>query len=171
MAARVVPAVAVAHKSRVTAVAGARKFRVTTITSDIGGKRSSTRTQPGDQNRSQLLDDAPAARAAAAGATPGGGGGKHGKHPPRTERRPIPRPLVDSLWNPVNLWQYSTFSWAGGMLADGYARSLDENDLFELPPYMRSRFLTDRLEVKFQQYHKEGYKHPLAWAMIYANLR
>lgn len=59
----------------------------------------------------------------------------------------------------------------GALLTDGYARPLDENDLFELPPYMRSRFLTDRLEARFEQYHKEGYKYPLAWAMIYANLR
>ena len=39
------------------------------------------------------------------------GGGKGGKHPRRTERRPIPAPLVDSLCNPLNLLRYSTFSW------------------------------------------------------------
>ena len=118
------------------------------------------------------------AEAATAGA--GGGAGGHrcscagsgeGGHPPRTERRPVPQALVGSLCNPANFFSYSTFSWVGGLLRDGRARPLDENDLYELPPAMRSKFLTDRLEARFEEYRTAGHANPLAWALLAANRR
>ena len=54
-------------------------------------------------------------------------------------------------------------------MADGYVRPLDENDLYDIPTHMSTKFVTDRLERTFQRNVAAGYKHPLAFAVVQAN--
>ena len=79
--------------------------------------------------------------------------------PPPPKERPISNEFS------TNIISQSIFWWANGLLAVGYKRPLELQDLPRIAPERHNRPITERLEAEFQRRVEKGEKHPLMYAL------
>lgn len=71
---------------------------------------------------------------------------------------------VSREWD-ANLLSQLTFWWANGILAVGYKRPLELQDLPRLSPRRHNKGIAERLDAEFKKRVANGSKHPLLFAL------
>ncbi|OCL06061.1 P-loop containing nucleoside triphosphate hydrolase protein [Glonium stellatum] len=85
--------------------------------------------------------------------------GRHSKPSIPENRQPIPE-------YHAGFFSLLTFSWMSPILATGYRRQLEVNDIWLINPNRRSRDLAAKLKASFQENHRNSAKRPLARALF-----
>lgn len=78
---------------------------------------------------------------------------------------PVPKEKIVSREYQASFLSMLTFQWMGPLMAAGYRRSLEENDIWTVNPDRAADPLTQTLKASFQRNIERGDKYPLFWAM------
>ncbi|KAF7549060.1 hypothetical protein G7Z17_g6647 [Cylindrodendrum hubeiense] len=77
----------------------------------------------------------------------------------------VPKEKTPSREYKASFFSLLTFQWMAPLMASGYRRSLEENDLWTVNPDRAAEPLTNTLKASFKRRIERGDKYPLLWAM------
>ncbi|OJJ45116.1 hypothetical protein ASPZODRAFT_153404 [Penicilliopsis zonata CBS 506.65] len=84
----------------------------------------------------------------------------------RGRKPPIPETRQPNPEHGAGFFSLLTFSWMSPIIATGYRRSLEVNDIWLVHPDRRAQEMAARLQASFHAYHGKGASRPLARAIF-----